>query len=142
MSFARPHRITAFLLMLFLCFAAWAPLRAAASAAKPPATVKTGRAADDVDDISIDDLLRELDDKADKTGSWLTRERGALLRAAAGVGVSVAAAALLLWLAHCFSSRATSCGNCRNATFSSTLRCSSTNRWWCLADCCRGQAPG
>ena len=102
MSFVKPQRITALLLMFFLCFAFVSPLRAAAPAGKPPATVKTENSADDLDDISIDDLLRELDDKADKTGSWLTRERGALLRALAGVGVSVAAAALLLWLAHWF----------------------------------------
>ena len=107
MFFAGVRRIAAVLLMCGFCFVVWTPLGAAApaGASTPASTVKGQGAPEDVDDISIDDLLRELDDTAGRTGSWLTRERGAILRALAGVGISVAASALLLWLAHWFHHR-------------------------------------
>ena len=104
MIFAVSHRMPVILLMLFLCLAAGTPL-GAVPPPDPAASPQTSRTAADADDLSLDELMQELDDTAGKTGNWLTRERDNILRALAGGGISIAAAALLLWLSHCFYHR-------------------------------------
>ena len=80
-----------------------APLFGAASS--PAASVMDPSQTVDDDDLLLDEQMRELGDNADKTGSWLVRERDRILRALIGVGISVVAGALLLWLVHCFYRR-------------------------------------
>ena len=97
MIFAKPRRMTVLLPLFFFGFFALTPLHAAPRPGAPGSS-EVSHPGMAENDLSLDDLMRELDDTAGKTGSWLSRERGDLLRALAGAGVSVAATALLLWL--------------------------------------------
>ena len=83
------------------------PSSGAAPPAAPARVSAAGapRAGKDDADPSLDELMRDLDSTADRTGGWLVRERGSILRASAGVGASVVVGALLLWLAHWFYGR-------------------------------------